>query len=184
MTQEDMTEKPEETVAENEELVTENQAEEAPAQAEVDPLQSLTAELAEMKDKYVRLVAEFENARRRNAKERIELISTANKDLVTALLPVVDDILRAQKTFETTEDLKQVIEGVQLIFHKFSKTLESKGLKPLESIGKEFDVEVHEAITQIPAPSEDLKGKVVDEIEKGYYLNDKLIRFAKVVTGI
>lgn len=184
MVQEEITDKQEETVAENEETTVENQVEEAEQAPVEDPIIKLTAELAEMKDKYVRLVAEFDNARRRNAKERVELISTAGKDLVTDLLPVMDDILRAQKTFEKADDLKQVIEGVELIFHKFTKTLESKGLKPLESIGKDFDVEVHEAITQIPAPTANLKGKVVDEIEKGYYLNDKLIRFAKVVTGI
>lgn len=147
-------------------------------------LSKTQAELAELKDKYVRLVAEFDNVRRRNAKERIELIGTANKYLVTELLPVMDDILRAQKSFETASDLQQVTEGVQLIFHKFIKTLENKGLKPLEAIGQPFDMELHEAITQIPAPSDDMKGKVVDEIEKGYYLNDKLIRFAKVVTGV
>ena len=184
MAQEEITDKQEETVAENEETTVDNQVEEAESAPIEDPIIKLTAELAEMKDKYVRLVAEFDNARRRNAKERVELISTAGKDLVTDLLPVMDDILRAQKTFVGAEDLKQVIEGVELVFHKFIKTLESKGLKPLESIGKDFDVEVHEAITQIPAPTANLKGKVVDEIEKGYYLNDKLIRFAKVVTGI
>lgn len=184
MVQEEITDKQEETVAENEETTVENQTEESEAAPVEDPIIKLTAELAEMKDKYVRLVAEFDNARRRNAKERVELISTAGKDLVTDLLPVMDDILRAQKAFVGAEDLKQVIEGVELVFHKFIKTLESKGLKPLESIGKDFDVEVHEAITQIPAPTPNLKGKVVDEIEKGYYLNDKLIRFAKVVTGI
>jgi len=184
MAHEEITDKQEETVAENEETTVETPTEETETAQAEDPLLKLTAELAEMKDKYVRLVAEFDNARRRNAKERVELISTANKDLVSDLLPVVDDIIRAQKTFETADDLTQVIEGVQLIFHKFTKTLESKGLKGLDAIGKEFDVEVHEAITQIPVPSADLKGKVVDEIEKGYYLNDKLIRFAKVVTGI
>ena len=184
MAQEEITDKQDETVLENEDSTAETPFDDTQNPSTADARQQLAADLAEMKDKYVRLVAEFENARRRNAKERIELISTANKDLVTDLLPVVDDIIRAQKTFETADDLQQVIEGIKLIFHKFTKTLEAKGLKPLESIGKDFDVEVHEAITQIPAPSEDLKGKVVDEIEKGYYLNDKLIRFAKVVTGI
>ncbi|WP_018617202.1 nucleotide exchange factor GrpE [Segetibacter koreensis] len=143
----------------------------------------IKAELQEQKDKYLRLVAEFDNFKRRNAKERIELIQTAGKEVITSMLDVLDDCDRAEKQMQTTTDLAQIKEGVQLVFNKLRNTLQSKGLKAMESINTEFDVEKHEAITEIPAPTPDLKGKVVDEVTKGYYLNDKLIRFAKVIVG-
>ncbi len=143
----------------------------------------LKAELQEQKDKYLRLFAEFDNFKRRNAKERVELIQTAGKEVITSMLEVLDDCERAEKQMQTTTDLSQIKEGVQLVFNKLKATLQSKGLKPMESINTEFDVEKHEAITEIPAPTSDLKGKVVDEVTKGYYLNDKLIRFAKVIVG-
>jgi molecular chaperone GrpE len=140
-------------------------------------------ELAELKDKYLRLYADFENFRRRTAKEKIDLISTANEGLLVTLLPVLDDFERAMKSVETTSDVDALKEGVQLIFNKFSKALEAKGVKPMESKGQAFDADLHESVTQFPAPSDDLKGKVIDEVEKGYFLNDKVIRFAKVIVG-
>ena len=112
----------------------------------------------------------------------MELIQTAGKDVITELLVVLDDSERAQKQMETTDDVAQIKQGVQLVFSKLRNTLTGKGLKPMEAIGKDFDPDLHEAITEIPA-GEDMKGKVVDEVTKGYYLNDKIIRHAKVVVG-
>ena len=145
--------------------------------------EKLQAELSEQKDKYIRLYAEFDNFRRRTAKERIELMQTAGKDVIIPLLDVLDDCDRAEKQMQNSDDIKQVKEGIQLIFNKLRNTLHSTGLKAMESVKTNFDVEKHEAITEIPAPSKDLKGKVLDEVTKGYYLNDKIIRFAKVVVG-
>lgn len=144
--------------------------------------EKLQAELEEQKDKYIRLFAEFDNFKKRNAKERYELMQTAGRDVLTSLLDVLDDCDRAEKQLQSSED-EQLKTGVQLVFNKLRTTLQSKGLKAMEAINTEFDVEKHEAITEIPAPTEELKGKVVDEITKGYYLNDKIIRFAKVVVG-
>ena len=146
-------------------------------------VEKLQAELNEQKDKYIRLFAEFDNFKRRNAKERIELILTAGKEVITSLLDVLDDCDRAEKQIQTSEDLQQIREGIQLVFGKLRNTMQSKGLKPMESIETDFDVEKHEAITEIPAPNPTLVDKVVDEVQKGYYLNDKIIRFAKVVVG-
>ena len=146
-------------------------------------LEKLQAEVDEQKDKYMRLFAEFDNFKRRNAKERIELIQTAGKEVITSMLDVLDDCDRAEKQIQKSNDLQQITEGIQLVFGKLRNTLQSKGLKPMESINTNFDVEKHEAITEIPAPSPELIDKVVDEVQKGYYLNDKIIRFAKVVVG-
>lgn len=145
--------------------------------------EKLKAEIQELKEKYLRQVAEFDNFRKRTAKERLELIQTAGKDVITALLPVLDDCDRAEKQIQTSEDVTAIKAGVQLVFNKFKSTLQGKGLKPMQSIGTEFNPDHQEAITEIPAPTEDMKGKVLDEVEKGYYLNDKIIRFAKVVVG-
>ena len=145
--------------------------------------QKLLEELEEQKDKYVRLFAEFDNYKRRTSKERIELIQTAGKEVIVSLLQVLDDCDRAEKQMQQTEDASQIREGVQLVFNKLRKTLQSQGLKAMESLHTDFDVEKHEAITEVPVDDKKLKGKVIDEIEKGYYLNDKLIRFAKVVVG-
>ena len=150
---------------------------------EENEMVKLKAELQEQKDKYLRLFAEFDNFKRRTAKERIELTQTAGKEVITSMLDVLDDCDRAEKQMQTTTDIAQIKEGVQLVFNKLRTTLQNKGLKSMESIDTEFDVEKHEAITEIPAPTPDLKGKVVDEVTKGYYLNDKLIRFAKVIVG-
>ncbi|TGD83408.1 nucleotide exchange factor GrpE [Hymenobacter wooponensis] len=141
------------------------------------------AELSALKDKYLRLAAEFENYKRRTTKERADLFKTANQELMVALLPVLDDFDRARHHTKDTEDANAVRESIDIISNKLQKTLSQKGLAPMEAKGGSFDPELHEAITQIPAPSEDLKGKIVDEIEKGYYLGDKVIRHAKVVLG-
>ncbi len=145
--------------------------------------EKIQAELEEQKDKYIRLFAEFDNYKRRSAKERIELIQTAGKEVITSLLDVLDDSERAEKQLQTSNDLDQIKKGIELVFGKLRSTLQAKGLKAMESINTDFDVEKHEAITEIPAPTEKLKDKVVDEVQKGYYLNDKIIRFAKVVVG-
>ena len=147
------------------------------------PLEIAEAEAAEWKDKYMRIYAEFDNFRKRNAKERIELIKSASSNVLKEIIPVLDDFDRAIAANKTNEDIEAVKEGFELIQSKTFKVLESQGLKAMDSIGKEFDVEHHEAITNIPAPSEDMKNKVVDAIEKGYFLNDKVLRFAKVVVG-
>lgn len=150
---------------------------------EVSEEQKLSQELAEWKDKYTRLFAEFDNFRKRTMKERIDLLSGATSDVIKELLPVIDDFDRALKANDSVEDLNVIKEGFVLIHNKLYKKLESKGLKPIEAQGKPFDTDFHEAITSIPAPTEDLKGKVVDEVEKGYTLNDKVLRFSKVVIG-
>lgn len=149
-----------------------------------EKIQQLEIEIAEAKDKHLRLFSEFENYRRRTSKERLELISTANEDLIKSLLPVVDDFVRAKKAFEQSENQDPALDGFLLIYHKLIKTLEQKGLKKMELVeGSEFTTDLHEAITQIPAPKEELKGKIVDVVESGYLLGDKVIRFAKVVIG-
>ncbi|WAC15467.1 nucleotide exchange factor GrpE [Dyadobacter pollutisoli] len=155
---------------------------EAPV-AETNPLDAAKIEIAELKDKYLRLYADFENFRRRTAKEKLEMISGASADMVKVILPIVDDFERAKVSFDSSTEIDALKEGVDLIYTKLFKTLESKGLKAMESKGETFDAEIHESIAQFPAPSEDLKGKVIDEIEKGYYLNDKVIRYAKVIVG-
>ncbi|MCD6067047.1 MAG: GrpE protein [Bacteroidetes bacterium] len=143
----------------------------------------LEAKLAEANDKHLRLYSEFDNFRKRNAKEKIDLIKTAGEDVFKTVLPVIDDFERAIKANEGATDLAALSEGFQLIYNKFKSTLKQKGLEEMESIGKPFDADLMEAITSIPAPDEDLKGKVVDEIEKGYSLHGKVIRFAKVIIG-
>ncbi|MET0300586.1 MAG: nucleotide exchange factor GrpE [Flavitalea sp.] len=149
-------------------------------ESEIDKLK---AEVQELKDKYMRQAAEFDNFRKRSAKERLELIQTASRELMVALLPVLDDSERAEKQIDSSEDVAAIRQGVKLVFNKFRNTLSQKGLKPMQSIGEDFDADQHEAITEIPAPAENMKGKVVDEMEKGYYLGEKIIRFAKVVVG-
>ena len=144
---------------------------------DLSAIEKLQAELAEGKDKYIRLAAEFDNFRKRTAKERIELFQTAGKEIITELLAVLDDIERAEQQAEG------VSEGISLIFNKVKATLQAKGLKLMETISTEFNPDLHDAITEIAAPTPDLVGKVVDEVQKGYYLNDKIIRHAKVVVG-
>lgn len=145
--------------------------------------EKLKKEVAEWKDKYVRLVAEFDNFRKRTAKERLELMQTAGKEVIKDLLDVLDDCDRAQKQMESSNDLETIKEGVLLVFNKLRAVLNGKGLKAMETVKTDFNPDLHEAITEIPAPTEEFKDKVVDEVTKGYYLNDKIIRHAKVVVG-
>ena len=148
-------------------------------------LTKVKAELSEIKDKYLRLYSEFDNFRRRTAKEKLDLVSTANEDLMIELLPVIDDFERALKSFDSDNgDLDNIMEGIMLIFNKLKNVTEKKGLKGMETNpGDDFNSELHDAISHVPSPEEKLKGKIIETIEKGYYLNDKVIRFAKVVTG-
>jgi molecular chaperone GrpE len=146
-------------------------------------IEKIKLELLEQKDKYIRLFAEFDNYKRRSAKERLEQMQTAGKEVIVSILDVLDDCDRAEKQMNSSKDIATMKEGVQLVFNKLRNTMHSKGLKAMESIHTEFDVEKHEAITEIPAPTDELKDKVIDEVQKGYYLNDKIIRFAKVVVG-
>ncbi len=150
-------------------------------------IDKLTAEVEEYKNKYLRLYADFENFRRRTSKEKLDLLKSAGAETITAILPVLDDFERALKSIESSTDenggTHAIKEGIDLVYTKLYKTLQQKGLQPMDAVGKEFDSELHEAITQIPAPEENLKGKVIDEVEKGYFLNEKVIRFAKVVIG-
>lgn len=137
----------------------------------------------EMNDRYMRLYAEFDNFRRRTQKEKVELMGTASSGVLKDLIPVLDDFERAITYNETAQEIDSVKEGFGLIYSKYKLILESKGLKPMNSKGQPFDSELHEAIANIPAPSDDLKGKIIDDVEKGYLLNEKVVRFAKVVVG-
>lgn len=151
--------------------------------ASEDEIGKLESQVQELKEKYLRQAAEFDNFRKRTAKERLELIQTAGKDVIVSLLDVIDDFERADKQLQTSNDAAVIKEGVQLVFTKLKNTLQAKGLKPMQTIGTDFNPDTQEAITEIPAATDDMKGKVVDEVVKGYYLNDKIIRFAKVVVG-
>lgn len=147
-----------------------------------DPLAELQEKYDELNDKYVRLYSEYDNYRKRTANEKIELIKTAAEGTISAMLPVLDDFERALPTMEKSED-KSNYEGALLIYNKLKKTLEQKGLEEINANGAEFNTDEHEALTQIPAPDESMKGKVMDVIQKGYKLNGKVIRFARVVVG-
>ncbi len=175
-----------ENVAEQQEAVNQTEqevAEEVEQEVEISEVDKLTADLAEAKDKYLRLYSEFDNYRRRTAKEKLDLMLTAGEKIIAELIPVLDDFERALKSADSKKEAS-VTEGLSLISQKLEKILQSQGLKVMETPeGTKFDPEIHEAITQIPAPSKKLKGKIVDTIEKGYYLSEKVIRFAKVVTG-
>ncbi|MDI9863740.1 MULTISPECIES: nucleotide exchange factor GrpE [Bacteroidota] len=146
---------------------------------EASQLENLSIELAELKDKYIRLYSDFDNFRKRTAKEKLDMIQSASEGVIRDILPVVDDIERAVANAQEGE----ISEGVTLIFNKLNHALTSKGLKPMDAKGDVFNPDLHEAITQFPSPTEEDKGKVFDVIEKGYYLNDKVIRFAKVVVA-
>ena len=162
--------------SENNSQVNENQ--------EIDEVKPTSEELIQQeKDKYLRLFAEFENYKKRTSKERIELFKTASQELMTSLLPIMDDFDRGLTEIKKVKD-KELLKGMQLINDKFKNTLTQKGLSEIEvNKGDVFDAEIHEAITQIPAPSDKLKGKVIDAVEKGYKLGDKIIRYPKVVIG-
>ena len=146
-------------------------------------LEQWQLEAADWKDKYLRLYADFDNYRKRSSREKIELLSNAGSDVIRELLPVIDDFDRAVKANEQVNDPAALREGFSLIHAKMYKQLESKGLKPIDAIGKPFDTDFHEAITSVPASDPSMIGKVVDEVEKGYMMNDRVIRFSKVVTA-
>jgi molecular chaperone GrpE len=150
---------------------------------EEDKVAEMQTKINELNDKYLRLYSEFDNFRKRTAKEKIELIQSGGEDVFKSILPVIDDFERAIKSNSETSDVKAVNDGVNLIYQKLKSTLTQKGLEEMKSVGEPFNADIHEAITNVPAPSEDMKGKVVDELEKGYMLNGKIIRFAKVVIG-
>lgn len=170
---------------ENKELVNEESLNNGEENLEEDmsPENLLKTELDDANNKYIRLYAEFDNYKRRTSRERIELLQSAGKDVIFDLLPVLDDLERALKAIDEHANDTSVKEGIQLVANKLKKTLQQKGLKEMESINQPFDADFHEAITNIPAPSEEMKGKVMDEVEKGYLLNDKVLRYAKVVVG-
>ncbi len=179
--QQEINSEAEETASTEQEEKVESESE--TSEEEEDEVSKLQADVSEAKDKYLRLYSEFENFRRRTAKEKIDLIESANKELVENLVPVLDDFERALKSMEENEEMKPAKEGTDLIYNKFKKVLESKGLKKMEiEKGADFDDDFHEAITQIPA-GDDMAGKVVDVVENGYFLGEKVVRFAKVVTG-
>lgn len=160
------------------------QATEAAApEPEVSLEDQLRTQMAEINDKYLRLYSDFENFRKRTSKEKLELMKSGGADVMKNLLPVMDDFERAMASNESSEDLNAIKEGVKLVHHKFNMTLTQQGVKEIDAMGKDFDLDVHEAVTKIPAPDDSMKGKVVDVLEKGYYLNDKVIRYAKVVIG-
>ena len=174
-----------ETVENQFEGILDDTVDEAEAQEVDEPSESeqLKADLEKEKDKFLRLFAEFENYKRRTSKERLELFKTANQDVMTAMLPVLDDFDRALTEIKKAKD-KNLMKGVELIHNKFKETLKNKGLEAMDvKHGDSFDADVHEAITQIPAASDKLKGKIVDVVERGYKLGDRIIRFPKVVTG-
>ena len=191
----------EEEILKNEEIAAEEvaQAEENPTEETVqeetlaeeltveEQLANMLAEAQQMvneeRDKYLRLSAEFDNYRKRTLKEKAELIKNGAEKTLTAILPVLDDFERALKNMEASEETKAMKEGVELIFNKFQKVLGQEGLQKIETEGKEFDTDFHEAIALIPAPSEDLKGKILDCVQTGYMLNDKVIRHSKVAVA-
>jgi len=139
--------------------------------------------IAELQNKYIRLSADFDNYRKRTLNEKIELIKSANAEILLNLLPVMDDIERALKSMEDTKGCKAMKDGIDLIYNKFSEFLKSSGVKEIDAMYKKFDTDIHEAVTKIPAPEKKLKGKVLDVIQKGYYLNGKIIRYPKVIIG-
>jgi molecular chaperone GrpE len=161
--------------------------EELPATDDKTVLEAKVAELEtankELNDKYLRLSAEFDNYRKRTLRERMELTKTAGESVMLSILPVVDDFERAMHSIDQGMDFEAVKEGILLIYNKFQEFNKQNGIKEIEAAGKPFDTDLHEALTKIPAPTEELKGKIIDVIQKGYYLNDKVIRFAKVVVG-
>ena len=145
--------------------------------------EDFAAQFAALNDKYLRLYSEFDNYRKRTIKEKSDIIRSAGEDVFKAIMPTIDDFERAIKANETVTEVEPIKEGVSLIYHKLKVACTAKGLEPMDTIGKAFNADYMESITSIPAPSEDMKGKVIDEVEKGYKLGDKVIRFAKVVVG-
>lgn len=178
--------------AENNVTESENMTEEASQPADPsenkqegggDATEQLLAQVKEWQEKYVRLSADFDNFRKRTMREKMDLIKTAGEDVLVSILPIIDDFERAMKAMENVTEVQPVKDGVELIYNKFNETLAQKGLKAIDAQNQEFNTDHHEALTKIPAPDESLKGKVVDVIQKGYMLQDKVVRFAKVVVG-
>lgn len=173
--QEDIQTETAETSAEMENTTEQNNG------AGEDKLAQLERELEEQKLKYVRLYADFDNFRKQSNKQRLDYMQTAGKDVIIGLLEIIDDMERAEKMMHGSDNIDAIRQGLDLVFHKFRNYLQSKGVKEMESVGKDFDPEFHEAISEVPVPGSE--GKVIDQVEKGYLLNDKIIRFAKVVVG-
>lgn len=183
----------EEEMAKQEETVTENAEQQAAAEAAeeqqevADPvmqeLKAAKATIEEQKDKYLRLSAEFDNYRKRTLKEKAELIKNGGEKAISAILPILDDLERALQNMQKADDVKAMYEGIDLIYQKFLKGLSQEGLQKMEPVGEVFDTDYHEAVALVPAPSEDQKGKVLDCVQTGYKLNDKVIRHAKVVVA-
>lgn len=183
----------EEEMAKQEETVTENAEQQAAAEAAeeqqevADPvmqeLEAAKATIEEQKDKYLRLSAEFDNYRKRTLKEKAELIKNGGEKTISAILPILDDLERALQNMQKADDVKAMYEGIDLIYQKFLKGLSQEGLQKMEPVGETFDTDYHEAVALVPAPSEDQKGKVLDCVQTGYKLNDKVIRHAKVVVA-
>jgi molecular chaperone GrpE len=176
----DLNEQKEETAQQKKETKKDRWHKKSKAEEQLEKTES---ELLELKDKHIRLQAEFDNYRKRTLKERMELLKTASESLLMNILPVIDDFDRAMQMLDMVEEEGHVKEGVKLIFNKFQEFLKQNGVKEIVAKGQEFNTDLHEAITKIPAPSEELKGKNVDVIQKGYFLNDKVIRHSKVVIG-
>lgn len=182
----EMAEKDKETIEEKElesDQVVEDQVDTSTTEEPKDEIEELKDQLQEQKEKYLRLFADFDNYKKRTAKERLDLLNTAGKDIILSVIPVIDDFERAIAGAESASEIDSVKEGMILIKNKMFSVLQQRGIKVMESVGEPFDAERHEAITEIPAPSEEMKGKIIDEVEKGYTMNDKIIRYAKVVVG-
>ncbi len=173
----------EEKLAEMERESAENQGDSADPTESTEKVAELQAAVSELKDKHLRLLAEFDNYKKRTMRERLDLLNTASKDAMVALLPVLDDFDRAKKSADDPNNEEVFSEGVTMVYNRLYSILQNMGLKAMTSTGEPFDAELHEAITEIPAPDENMKGKVIDTIEKGYMLHDKIIRHAKVVVG-
>lgn len=173
------------TEAQNAEVESQNTEEEQPAKEETpeDKIAALQAELEKSQKEYLFLMAEFDNYRKRTVKEKAELIKNGGEKAMLGLLPVIDDFERAIDAIDKSSDVEGLKEGVDLIYNKFMKYLESQQVKPMESTGTEFDADIYEAVTTFPAPDESMKGKVIDTVQKGYTINEKVLRHAKVVVG-
>lgn len=173
------------TEAQNAEVESQNAEEEQPAKEETpeDKIAALQAELEKSQKEYLFLMAEFDNYRKRTVKEKAELIKNGGEKAMLGLLPVIDDFERAIDAIDKSSDVESLKEGVDLIYNKFMKYLESQQVKPMESTGTDFDADIYEAVTTFPAPDESMKGKVIDTVQKGYTINEKVLRHAKVVVG-
>lgn len=172
-----------ENMSASQDVITDEGTTEQPVQETPDPQETYQAQLKDIQDKYIRLMAEFDNFRKRSMKERTDLIKSAGEDILVNVLPIMDDFERGLTAMETSQDVESVKQGVLLIYNKFKDFLTQRGVKAIEAAKQDFNVDLHEAITKIPVPEEEMKGKVVDVVQKGYCLNDKVIRYAKVVIG-